>query len=89
MSGYEMSAHGSRPSADISRCPPFDPTREWENSLARALLSRESRSPRRYAPEFGELPGLRINLDRSGMLLDDNIVAQRDRALFLRRLALS
>jgi hypothetical protein len=38
--------------------------------------------PGRYARkndlEFGEFTGLGIDLDRSGVLLDDNVVAQRE-----------
>ena len=33
---------------------------------------------RKYDPEFGKFAGLSIDLDRSAMLLDDNVVAQRE-----------
>ena len=31
---------------------------------------------RKYDPEFGKLAGLSIDLNRSRMLLDDNVMAQ-------------
>jgi len=34
------------------------------------------RHPRKNYPEFGELAGPGVDLDRSGVLLDDNIVAE-------------
>ena len=48
---------------------------------ARAALNRGSspvRKPRKNDPEFGKLARTRIDLDRSSVLLDDNVVAERE-----------
>ena len=47
---------------------------ENKNSGCRCL-ARGCRA-RNNAPEFGKLTGLGIDLDRSGMLLDDNVATQ-------------
>ena len=62
--------------ANIVRTPAMAAsTRPSQRSHASPKFGKEHRRPRQNNPDFCEFAGLRIDLDRPAMLLDDDVVA--------------